>query len=137
MFYSQLFQRDRTRTPNPHELLRIFRFPTSEGREIARAAEKIEQTLNIVRTHVESGMVFNLSCKYFRDSNAVVFILLPHGDAYYIFHANCCLINASTILGCSHLIVHVGIISEFSCSDFFSPQLSLSEKNAQIYLLHT
>lgn len=68
LFCSHLFQRDRTRIPNPHELLRIFRFPTSEGREIARAAEKIEQTLNIVRTHIETGMVFNLTGKYLKAS---------------------------------------------------------------------
>lgn len=74
MFFvcSHLFERDRNNIPNPHELLRIFRFPTSEGREIARAAEKIEQTLNIVRTHVESGMVFNLTGKYFK---AIKYIL--------------------------------------------------------------
>lgn len=65
---SQLFQRNRTRVPHPHELLRIFRFPTSEGREIARAAEKIERTLNIVQTHIESDMVFNLTGKYFKIS---------------------------------------------------------------------
>lgn len=64
---SQLFQRDRNSSPNPHELLRIFRFPSGEGREIARAAEKIEQTLRIVKTHVESGMVFNLTSYNYQD----------------------------------------------------------------------
>ncbi|KAG7177543.1 Peroxidasin-like 6, partial [Homarus americanus] len=64
---SQLFQRDRSRTPHPHELLRIFRFPSSEGREIARATEMIEQTLNIVMRHVESGMVFNLTTFSYQD----------------------------------------------------------------------
>lgn len=79
LIYSQLFHRDRTSTPNPHELLRIFRFPTAEGREIARAAEKIEQTLNIVRGHIESGMVFNLtgkSFKYSRSPKLVCFRLM-------------------------------------------------------------
>ena len=76
MFYSQLFRRDKTRSPNPHELLRIFRFPTSEGREIARAAEKIEQTLNIVRNHVDSGMIFNLTCKYISDCNVAVVVMV-------------------------------------------------------------
>ncbi|XP_071524649.1 peroxidasin homolog isoform X1 [Panulirus ornatus] len=64
---SQLFQRDRSRSPHPHELLRIFRFPSEDGREIARATEMIEQTLKIVMRHVESGMVFNLTSFSYQD----------------------------------------------------------------------
>ncbi|KAK7077517.1 hypothetical protein SK128_025715 [Halocaridina rubra] len=64
---SQLFLRDRGSSPNPHELLRIFRFPSGEGREIARAAEKIEQTLKIVMRHIESGMIFNLTDYNYHD----------------------------------------------------------------------
>ncbi|ROT75796.1 putative Thyroid peroxidase precursor [Penaeus vannamei] len=64
---SQLFRRDRSRAPQPHELLRIFRFPSNEGREIARATEMIEQTLQIVMRHVESGMLFNLTSFSYQD----------------------------------------------------------------------
>lgn len=64
ILFSQLFQRERTHSPHPHELLRIFRFPSGEGREVARAAELIEQTLKIVMRHVESGMIFNLTSEW-------------------------------------------------------------------------
>ncbi|RXG61788.1 Peroxidasin-like protein, partial [Armadillidium vulgare] len=58
---SLLFNQHRTKRPEPHELLRIFRFPQYEGRDIARIAETIEQTLEIVQRHVEAGMKFNLT----------------------------------------------------------------------------
>lgn len=60
---SLLFNQHRTKRPEPHELLRIFRFPQYEGRDIARIAETIEQTLEIVQRHVEAGMKFNLTGK--------------------------------------------------------------------------
>ena len=61
LFASQLFFRDRTRDPiRPHELLQIFRFPHSTGRDIAIAAEQFEQTLQNVHRHVEAGMFFDL-----------------------------------------------------------------------------
>lgn len=63
----RLFQRDRSQQLNPHELLKIFRFPSGDAREIARAAEMIEQTIQIVARHVESGMEFNLTDFSYRD----------------------------------------------------------------------
>ncbi|XP_047738049.1 peroxidasin [Hyalella azteca] len=67
MTLHQLFDRDRPRQPLPHELLRLFRFPQTEAREIARAAEKVEQTLAIVHRHVEAGMQFNLTKFSYQD----------------------------------------------------------------------
>ncbi|CAL4183014.1 unnamed protein product, partial [Meganyctiphanes norvegica] len=64
---SRLFQRDRSQQLHPHELLQIFRFPSGDAREIARAAEKIEQTIQIVARHVDSGMEFNLTGFSYRD----------------------------------------------------------------------
>ncbi|XP_030372346.1 peroxidasin, partial [Scaptodrosophila lebanonensis] len=41
--------------PNYGELLRVFRFPTGQARQLARAAEIYERTLVNIRKHVQSG----------------------------------------------------------------------------------
>ncbi|KAI8039124.1 hypothetical protein M5D96_007841, partial [Drosophila gunungcola] len=41
--------------PNYGELLRVFRFPTGEARQLARAAEIYERTLVNIRKHVQQG----------------------------------------------------------------------------------
>nr|NP_523891.2 peroxidasin, isoform A [Drosophila melanogaster]NP_995975.1 peroxidasin, isoform E [Drosophila melanogaster]NP_995976.1 peroxidasin, isoform D [Drosophila melanogaster]NP_995977.1 peroxidasin, isoform C [Drosophila melanogaster]Q9VZZ4.1 RecName: Full=Peroxidasin; Flags: Precursor [Drosophila melanogaster]AOQ10577.1 Pxn-RA [synthetic construct]AAF47668.1 peroxidasin, isoform A [Drosophila melanogaster]AAS64946.1 peroxidasin, isoform C [Drosophila melanogaster]AAS64947.1 peroxidasin, isofo len=41
--------------PNYGELLRVFRFPTGEARQLARAAEIYERTLVNIRKHVQEG----------------------------------------------------------------------------------
>ncbi|EDW78831.1 uncharacterized protein Dwil_GK12503 [Drosophila willistoni] len=41
--------------PNYGELLRVFRFPTGEARQLARAAEIYERTLVNIRKHVQRG----------------------------------------------------------------------------------
>ncbi|XP_045133366.1 peroxidasin-like isoform X1 [Portunus trituberculatus] len=111
---SQLFQRDRTRSPNPHELLRIFRFPTSEGREIARAAEKIEQTLNIVRTHVESGMVFNLTSYDYQD-------LLSPEKLILLRNLSGCLAHRRRVY-CDDMCFHAKYRSiDGTCNNFHNP----------------
>lgn len=56
-----LFFRERGSRPTPSELLRLFRFPNAAAREVARAAEIYERTLQIIKRHVEAGMKFNLS----------------------------------------------------------------------------
>ncbi|KAG0723194.1 Peroxidasin [Chionoecetes opilio] len=111
---SQLFRRDKTRAPNPHELLRIFRFPTSEGREIARAAEKIEQTLNIVRTHIESGMVFNLTSYNYHD-------LLSPEKLLLLRNLSGCLAHRRTVF-CDDMCYHAKYRTiDGSCNNFHNP----------------
>ncbi|KAK8739717.1 hypothetical protein OTU49_003162 [Cherax quadricarinatus] len=95
---SQLFQRDRSRSPHPHELLRIFRFPSSDGREIARATEMIEQTLKIVMRHVESGMVFNLTTFSYQD-------LLSPEKLYLLRNLSGCLAHRRTVY-CDDMCFH-------------------------------
>ncbi|EDW17736.2 peroxidasin [Drosophila mojavensis] len=41
--------------PNYGELLRVFRFPTGQARQLARAAEIYERTLVNIRKHVQQG----------------------------------------------------------------------------------
>ncbi|XP_017057908.1 peroxidasin [Drosophila ficusphila] len=41
--------------PNYGDLLRVFRFPTGEARQLARAAEIYERTLVNIRRHVQEG----------------------------------------------------------------------------------
>jgi len=41
--------------PNYGELLRVFRFPTGQARQLARAAEIYERTLVNIRKHVQEG----------------------------------------------------------------------------------
>ncbi|KAH8305592.1 hypothetical protein KR059_002341 [Drosophila kikkawai] len=41
--------------PNYGDLLRVFRFPTGEARQLARAAEIYERTLVNIRKHVQQG----------------------------------------------------------------------------------
>lgn len=111
---SHLFQRERTHIPNPHELLRIFRFPTSEGREIARAAEKIEQTLNIVRTHIESGMVFNLTAFNYQD-------LLSPEKLLLLRNLSGCLAHRRTVY-CDDMCYHNKYRSiDGTCNNFRNP----------------
>lgn len=45
----------------PGELLQAFRYPTTEARETARAAEIYERALEIVWSHVQNGAQFNLT----------------------------------------------------------------------------
>ncbi|XP_077991222.1 peroxidasin homolog [Glandiceps talaboti] len=56
---SALFDKSKPRTPN--DLLSLFRFPTPEAVEIARAAEVFERTLEIIHDSVQRGMKVNLS----------------------------------------------------------------------------
>ncbi|XP_022236512.1 peroxidasin-like [Limulus polyphemus] len=65
-----LFSRDRNRTPN--HLLQVFRFPSPEARDLAKAAEIYEKALLNVRGRVEAGVKLNLT--EFRYSE----ILSPH-----------------------------------------------------------
>ncbi|XP_032290596.1 peroxidasin [Drosophila virilis] len=51
-----LFSNRSTRgPPNYGELLRVFRFPTGQARQLARAAEIYERTLVNIRKHVQRG----------------------------------------------------------------------------------
>uniref|UniRef100_A0A2P2HZE6 Peroxidasin-like n=3 Tax=Hirondellea gigas TaxID=1518452 RepID=A0A2P2HZE6_9CRUS len=99
MTLNQLFNRDRPRQPLPHELLRIFRFPSLEAREIARAAEKIEQTLQIVHRHVESGMVFNLTDFNYQG-------LLSPDNLELLTNLSGCLAHRRTV-SCSDMCFHL------------------------------
>ncbi|KAM8709189.1 hypothetical protein ACLKA7_016061 [Drosophila subpalustris] len=65
-----LFSNRSTGTPpNFGELLRVFRFPTGQARQLARAAEIYERTLVNIRKHVQQGENLTMeSEKYeFRD----------------------------------------------------------------------
>uniref|UniRef100_A0ABM0M4I6 Peroxidasin-like n=1 Tax=Saccoglossus kowalevskii TaxID=10224 RepID=A0ABM0M4I6_SACKO len=56
---TSLFDKSKPRTPS--DLLTLFKFPTPEAIEIARAAEIFETTLEIIHESVENGMRVNLS----------------------------------------------------------------------------
>ncbi|KAG8198932.1 hypothetical protein JTE90_015139 [Oedothorax gibbosus] len=51
----------------PGELLQAFRYPTTEARETARAAEIYERALEIVWSHVQNGAQFNLTEFNYKD----------------------------------------------------------------------
>lgn len=55
----QLF--NKTGKPNIHQLFRIARFPNTAARDIARAAEIYERTLDKVKQFVESGLNVNVT----------------------------------------------------------------------------
>jgi hypothetical protein len=55
---SELF--DRGKTHNVEDLLSLFRYPSAETLEIARAEEIFEQTLEIIHRHVADGHSYNL-----------------------------------------------------------------------------
>ena len=55
---SELF--DRGKTHNVEDLLSLFRYPSAETLEIARAEEIFEQTLEIIHRHVADGHNYNL-----------------------------------------------------------------------------
>ncbi|XP_001354288.3 peroxidasin [Drosophila pseudoobscura] len=61
--------RSSTGPPNYGELLRVFRFPTGEARQLARAAEIYERTLVNIRKHVQRGDNLSMSSEEyeFRD----------------------------------------------------------------------
>ena len=52
---------DRTKPRTPSDLLTLFRFPSTEAMNIARAAEVFEQTLQLIHDHIEAGMKVNLT----------------------------------------------------------------------------
>lgn len=56
---SDLF--DRRKTHTAAELISLFRYPSAESLELARAEEVFEQTLEIVMRHVAEGHQYNLS----------------------------------------------------------------------------
>lgn len=55
--------------PNYGELLRVFRFPTGQARQLARAAEIYERTLVNIRKHVQRGENLSMNSEQyeFRD----------------------------------------------------------------------
>lgn len=55
---SELF--DRGKTHGVEELLSLFRYPSAETLEIARAEEIFEQTLEIIHRHVGEGHNYDL-----------------------------------------------------------------------------
>ncbi|KAF2349212.1 VWFC domain, partial [Trinorchestia longiramus] len=99
MTLNQLFNRARPQQPLPHELLRLFRFPHAEAREIARAAEKVEQTLAIVYRHVEDGMQFNLTKFSYQD-------LLSPENLELLTNLSGCLAHRRTV-SCNDMCFHL------------------------------
>ncbi|XP_037081331.1 LOW QUALITY PROTEIN: peroxidasin homolog [Pollicipes pollicipes] len=63
----QLFSQPRHHRRTPHELLQIFRFPTDEALDQARAGEIFERALELVKRLVESGSRFNLTTYSYSD----------------------------------------------------------------------
>lgn len=51
---------DRSRTHSVSDLLQIFRYPSAEALELARAEEVFEHTLEIIHRHVAEGHRYNL-----------------------------------------------------------------------------
>ena len=55
---SELF--DRGRSHNVEDLLSLFRYPSAEALELARAEEVFEQTLELIHQHVQQGHDYEL-----------------------------------------------------------------------------
>ena len=55
----QLFDRGRTHTAG--DMMSLFRYPTAESLELARAEEVFEQTLEIIHRHVAEGHHYNVT----------------------------------------------------------------------------
>ncbi|XP_052240639.1 peroxidasin homolog [Dreissena polymorpha] len=56
---SELFQRGRTH--NVQDLMTLFRYPSAESLELARAEEIFEETLELIYKHVAEGHQYNLT----------------------------------------------------------------------------
>lgn len=56
---SDLF--DRRKTHSAEEMIALFRYPTAESLELARAEEVFEQTLEIIYRHVAEGHNYDLN----------------------------------------------------------------------------
>jgi len=56
---SELFEQGRRHSVE--ELLSLFRYPSADSLEIARAQEIFEETLEIIHKHVAEGHVYNLT----------------------------------------------------------------------------
>ena len=55
----QLF--DRRKTHSAQEMMSVFRYPSAESLELARAEEVFEQTLEIIHRHVADGHSYNIT----------------------------------------------------------------------------
>ncbi|KAH3733113.1 hypothetical protein DPMN_039538 [Dreissena polymorpha] len=66
---SELFQRGRTH--NVQDLMTLFRYPSAESLELARAEEIFEETLELIYKHVAEGHQYNLT---------------GHGMSPFIYH---------------------------------------------------
>ncbi|KAB7496423.1 Peroxidasin-like protein, partial [Armadillidium nasatum] len=117
---SLLFNQHRTKRPEPHELLRIFRFPQYEGRDIARIAETIEQTLEIVQRHVEAGMKFNLTDFKYED-------LLSPTKLLTLSDISGCLGHRRPVTECDDMCFHLKYRSiDGTCNNLKNPMWGAS-----------
>ena len=53
----------KNRTHSVQDLITIFRYPSADALQLARAEEIFEQTLEIIRRHVNDGHKYNLTSK--------------------------------------------------------------------------
>lgn len=54
---------NKNRTHSVQDLITIFRYPSADALQLARAEEIFEQTLEIIQRHVVDGHKYNLSNK--------------------------------------------------------------------------
>ncbi|XP_043196790.1 peroxidasin homolog isoform X2 [Amphibalanus amphitrite] len=94
----QLFAQPRHHRRTPHELLQIFRFPTDEALDLARAGEIFERALELVKRLVESGSHFNLTNYAYED-------LLSAGQVERLRDLSGCSAHRRH-LNCSNLCFH-------------------------------
>ncbi|XP_054710141.1 peroxidasin-like [Uloborus diversus] len=109
----ELFEDGHKKTPG--ELLQAFRFPTSEAREIGRAAEIYERTLELVWNHVQNGAQYNLSEFSYLD------VLSPQ-KLQLLSNLSGCLVHLQQP-SCSDMCFHRKYRSyDGSCNNFNNPR---------------
>nr|XP_022314517.1 peroxidasin-like isoform X2 [Crassostrea virginica] len=90
----------KNRTHSVQDLITIFRYPSADALQLARAEEIFEQTLEIIRRHVNDGHKYNLTSK----ASSYKEILSP-GHLELIANMSGCFANPR-IIRCSEMCYH-------------------------------
>ncbi|XP_062584185.1 peroxidasin-like isoform X2 [Saccostrea cucullata] len=92
---------DKNRTHSVQDLITIFRYPSADALQLARAEEIFEQTLEIIQRHVSDGHKYNLS----DDKVSSYKKILSPGHLELIANMSGCFSNPR-IIRCSEMCYH-------------------------------
>ncbi|KAK3090062.1 hypothetical protein FSP39_008890 [Pinctada imbricata] len=112
---------DRSRQHTVQDLIAIFRYPSAEALELARAEEIFEQTLQIIHRHVRDGHEYNIS-----DSVGSYKEILSPGHLELIANMSGCFPDPR-VVRCSEMCFHKKFRSmDGICNNLQSPMWGAS-----------